>query len=295
MVEKLQFSSTFHNKIAILGGICWDNRYASTSTAGFHVAIPTSRQVQTNPSKTSFTLNDGQIIYVETRNPWQWLWLWWGMWGTAPQSIGYPSGLRANAPAPLCRPRARLGVCLKVGGDLKRPETGQTWHFEMGNMRFQNMFFFFGFKFWDNPNLNVSHPNSTPEVKGWAAKAGPNLESNARGKEPPANKDFWQLHSSSMAEGNWKNISICIHFPSTFHPFSIHFHHAVAAQRAPPERLEKARDHQAPQRNRKPSSTGCHMDKFEKVTCATNMILLLCIYRCYLTCIYIYTHGYICM
>ena len=138
MVEKLPFSSTshnIHNKIAILGGICWDNRYASTSTAGFHFAIPTSRQVQKNPSKTSFTSNDGQIIYVETKSPWQWLWR--GMWGTAPQSIGYRSGLRANAPAPLCRPRARLGVGLKVGGtwnDLKLDKHGtskwETWGFK---------------------------------------------------------------------------------------------------------------------------------------------------------------------
>ena len=295
MVEKLQFSSTFHNKIAILGGICWDNRYASTSTAGFHLAIPTSRQVQKLPSKTSFTLNDGQIIYVETRNPWQWLWLWRGMWGTAPQSIGYPSGLRANAPAPLCRPRARLGVCLKVGGDLKRPETGQTWHFEMGNMRFQNMFFFL-IQILRQPKLECVPPQLNTGSGRLGSQSWPIFRVKRWRKRTPSQQ---RLLTASFFKHGRGELKKHLHL----HPFSSHFASIFqpfppcrnAAQRAPPERLEKARDYQAPQRNRKLSSTGCHMDKFEKVVCATNMILLLCIYRCYLMYTYIYIHGYICM
>ena len=112
---------------------------------------------------------------------------------------------RSSTPVSPSRPT--WGLSQGWGG----PET--TWNWT--NMALRNgkhgvskHVFFLGFKFWDNPNLNVSH------VEGWAAKAGPTLESNAKGKEPPANKDFWQLHSSSMAEGIEKNISI-------FHPFSI--------------------------------------------------------------------------
>jgi hypothetical protein len=65
--------------------------------------------------------------------------------------------------------------------------------------------------------LNVSHPNSTPEVEGWAAKAGPTLESNAtKKKNPQPTKTF----DSFILQAWPRGIEQTSPFASIFHPFS---------------------------------------------------------------------------